>query len=201
VNSELSKLLVLGKYDFAYYALAQRRDLEIAPFHHIVINQLEAVERGEELRTMLLMPPRHGKDVDLENRVAELERQSTSMLQEQKLTSGQGREAGFEGDREVEGTICITESVITPADCGAATVSNSSEPEKAEAATDSENKSADVSTKKVAETETADVFEESELEETVDSDGNNDDEVGPAWRVSRWQHRRNQANANRNRRR
>lgn len=63
MNSDASKLLALGKYDFACYALAQRRDLEIAPFHHIVIDQLEAVERGEKLRTMLLMPPRHGKSL------------------------------------------------------------------------------------------------------------------------------------------
>src|SRR5205823_14056821 len=60
-SADLSTVLKLGRYDFGVYALAQRRDLEIAPFHYLLIDHLEAVERGEQLRTMLLMPPRHGK--------------------------------------------------------------------------------------------------------------------------------------------
>jgi hypothetical protein len=117
------------------------------------------------------------RDVDLENRIAELERQSTNCtLQEQKLTSGQGREAGFERDRQAEGTICITESVTTPANGAAANATNSSEAAKAGAATDTENESAGhVSTKKVAETEPANVFEQSAREEAVDSDANDDE--------------------------
>jgi hypothetical protein len=63
ISEDLTSLLKLGQYDFAIYALAQRRDLEIAPFHHRLIDQLEAVERGEQLRTMVLMPPRHGKSL------------------------------------------------------------------------------------------------------------------------------------------
>ena len=59
----LSEVIRLASHSFACYALAQRRDLQISPFHHIVIDELEALERGDNLRTMLLMPPRHGKSL------------------------------------------------------------------------------------------------------------------------------------------
>lgn len=62
-SSELSRLLRLAASSFACYAMVQRPDLEIAPFHHEVIDALEAIERGHIDRLMLLMPPRHGKSL------------------------------------------------------------------------------------------------------------------------------------------
>lgn len=54
-------LLALARTDFSCYGLAQWPRLQLAPHHKIIIDTLEAIDRGEIRRAMFFLPPRHGK--------------------------------------------------------------------------------------------------------------------------------------------
>jgi len=58
-----SELVALAHQDLACYAIAQWPQFERAPHHELIISKLEALERGEIMRLMILLPPRHGKSV------------------------------------------------------------------------------------------------------------------------------------------
>jgi hypothetical protein len=47
----------------ACYAVAHWPGFELAAHHRIIVDKLEAIERGEIRRLMILMPPRHGKSL------------------------------------------------------------------------------------------------------------------------------------------
>jgi predicted phage terminase large subunit-like protein len=55
--------LALAHQDLACYAIAQWPAFELARHHHLIVEKLEAVERGETLRLMIFLPPRHGKSL------------------------------------------------------------------------------------------------------------------------------------------
>jgi hypothetical protein len=54
-------ILQLGREDLACYAFAVDPNFELAAHHRLMVDNLEAVERGEISRSMICMPPRHGK--------------------------------------------------------------------------------------------------------------------------------------------
>ena len=56
-------ILVLAREDLACYSLGQWPPFELAAHHRIIVNKLEAVERGEIRRLIICMPPRHGKSL------------------------------------------------------------------------------------------------------------------------------------------
>ena len=56
-------LLALAREDLACYALAVYPNFELAAHHRLIVDKLEAVERGEISRLMIFMPPRHGKSL------------------------------------------------------------------------------------------------------------------------------------------
>jgi hypothetical protein len=56
-------LLALAREDLACYALAVYPNFELAAHHRLIVDKLEAVERGEISRLMKSMPPRHGKSL------------------------------------------------------------------------------------------------------------------------------------------
>lgn len=56
-------LLQLGRVDLACYATALFPKFELARHHGLIVDRLEAVERGEIPRLMIFMPPRHGKSL------------------------------------------------------------------------------------------------------------------------------------------
>jgi hypothetical protein len=58
-----SSVLALGRTDLACYAIAQWPPFELAAHHRIIVEKLEAVERGEIHKLMICMPPRHGKSL------------------------------------------------------------------------------------------------------------------------------------------
>jgi predicted phage terminase large subunit-like protein len=59
VNSD--EILMLPRVDLGCYATAIWPPFELAAHHRLIVNLLEAVERGEIPRSMIFMPPRHGK--------------------------------------------------------------------------------------------------------------------------------------------
>jgi hypothetical protein len=56
-------ILALAAKDLACYCVACWPQFELAAHHKIIIEKLEAVERGEILRLILTLPPRHGKSL------------------------------------------------------------------------------------------------------------------------------------------
>lgn len=56
-----SDLLKLAADDLACYAILLRPHFELASHHNMIVDVLEAIERGERNRQMIFMPPRHGK--------------------------------------------------------------------------------------------------------------------------------------------
>ena len=56
-------LLGLAREDLACYAVAVYPNFELAAHHRLIVDKLEAVERGEISRLMIFMPPRHGKSL------------------------------------------------------------------------------------------------------------------------------------------
>ncbi|MGA2647443.1 MAG: terminase family protein [Candidatus Sulfotelmatobacter sp.] len=57
------ELLQLGREDLACYALAVYPNFELANHHRLIVDYLEAVERGDVSRLIICMPPRHGKSL------------------------------------------------------------------------------------------------------------------------------------------
>jgi hypothetical protein len=58
-----TSVLALARADLACYAMAQFLSFELAAHHRVIVDKLEAVERGEIQRLMIFMPPRHGKSL------------------------------------------------------------------------------------------------------------------------------------------
>lgn len=58
-----NSVLALARADLACYSIAQWPPFELAAHHRIIVEKLEAVERGEIRRLMIFMPPRHGKSL------------------------------------------------------------------------------------------------------------------------------------------
>jgi len=58
-----SQLFALAHVDLACYSIAQFSLFERAPHHEKLISKLEAVERGEIKRLIILLLPRHGKSL------------------------------------------------------------------------------------------------------------------------------------------
>ena len=56
-----AEVLQLARADLACYAMAQWPEFEFAPHHRLIVDMLEAVERREIQRSMMFLPPRHGK--------------------------------------------------------------------------------------------------------------------------------------------
>src|SRR5207245_4711844 len=54
------EILQLARADLACYAVAQWPGFELAAHHRLLVEMLEAVERGEIRRLLVAMPPRHG---------------------------------------------------------------------------------------------------------------------------------------------
>jgi predicted phage terminase large subunit-like protein len=59
--TDAGSILLLAAQDLACYAFALRRDFELAAHHRLIIETLEAVERGEIKRLVVVLPPRSGK--------------------------------------------------------------------------------------------------------------------------------------------
>ena len=53
----------MAHVDLGCYAIAQFRQFQLAPHTELLLRKLEAVERGEIKRLIILLPPRHGKSV------------------------------------------------------------------------------------------------------------------------------------------
>lgn len=58
-----AEILMLARLDLACYGFALSPGFELAAHHRLIVDRLEAVERGEILRLMIFMPPRHGKSL------------------------------------------------------------------------------------------------------------------------------------------
>jgi predicted phage terminase large subunit-like protein len=58
-----NSVLALARADLACYSIVQWPPFELAAHHRIVVEKLEAVERGEIRRLMIFLPPRHGKSL------------------------------------------------------------------------------------------------------------------------------------------
>lgn len=58
-----NSVLALARADLACYSIVQWPPFELAPHHRVIVDKLEAVERGEIRRLMISMPPRHGKSL------------------------------------------------------------------------------------------------------------------------------------------
>jgi predicted phage terminase large subunit-like protein len=56
-------ILPLVRDDLACYAIAMWPRFELAAHHQLIVERLEAVERGEIRRLMISLPPRHGKSL------------------------------------------------------------------------------------------------------------------------------------------
>jgi predicted phage terminase large subunit-like protein len=54
---------MLARVDLACYATALWPSFELAAHHRLIVDKLEAVERGDIRRLMIFMPPRHGKSL------------------------------------------------------------------------------------------------------------------------------------------
>ena len=61
--TQLQQLLALARIDFACYCVAMFLQFLRAPHVERIIEKLEAVERGDILRLMIFLPPRHGKSL------------------------------------------------------------------------------------------------------------------------------------------
>jgi predicted phage terminase large subunit-like protein len=59
VNND--EVLMLAREDLACYATALWPPFELAAHHRLIVEKLEAVERGDIRRLAIFMPPRHGK--------------------------------------------------------------------------------------------------------------------------------------------
>ena len=57
------EILHLAASDLACYAVATHPEFDLATHTRAIIDKLEAVERGEIKRPMILCPPRHGKSM------------------------------------------------------------------------------------------------------------------------------------------
>jgi len=57
------EVLKLAQRDLACYAMALSPNFELAAHHRLIVDKLEAVERGDIPRLMISMPPRHGKSL------------------------------------------------------------------------------------------------------------------------------------------
>jgi predicted phage terminase large subunit-like protein len=57
------EILRLIRDDLACYAVAMWPGFELAAYHQLIVERLEAVERGEIARLMISLPPRHGKSL------------------------------------------------------------------------------------------------------------------------------------------
>jgi predicted phage terminase large subunit-like protein len=62
-KSTAHKALELARDDLAVYAALVWPKFEMARHHRLIIEQLEAIERGEIDRLMIFLPPRHGKSL------------------------------------------------------------------------------------------------------------------------------------------
>lgn len=60
---DTGQLLGLAREDLACYAAAQYPFFDMARHHELIVDRLEAVERGELKRLMIFLPPRHGKSL------------------------------------------------------------------------------------------------------------------------------------------
>src|SRR5262252_4958225 len=58
-----NSVLTLVSRDLACYCVASWPQFELAAHHRVITEKLEAVERGELRRLILLCPPRHGKSL------------------------------------------------------------------------------------------------------------------------------------------
>jgi hypothetical protein len=56
-------VLKLARIDLACYAMAVWPRFELAMHHRLIVDRLEAVERGDIRWLMMFMPPRHGKSL------------------------------------------------------------------------------------------------------------------------------------------
>lgn len=56
-------ILQLVRDDLACYAAAMWPRFELAAHHQLIVERLEAVERGKLTRLMISLPPRHGKSL------------------------------------------------------------------------------------------------------------------------------------------
>src|ERR1700730_11612330 len=61
--NDQQEILRLVRDDLACYAVAMWPRFELAAHHQLIVERLEAVERGEIPRLMISMPPRHGKSL------------------------------------------------------------------------------------------------------------------------------------------
>ena len=59
----LTQSLKLARCHLAHYAKTLWPPFELAAHHRLIVDRLEAVERGEIRRLMIFMPPRHGKSL------------------------------------------------------------------------------------------------------------------------------------------
>ena len=57
------EVLKLARRDLACYAIALWPRFELAAHHRLIVDRLEAVERGDIRRLMIFLPPRHGKSL------------------------------------------------------------------------------------------------------------------------------------------
>ncbi len=63
MNADADAVLALAREDLACYAVAQWPAFELAAHHRIIVDKLEAVEKGLIRRLMIFLPPRHGKSL------------------------------------------------------------------------------------------------------------------------------------------
>ena len=61
--NDQQEILRLVRDDLACYAVAMWPRFELAAHHQLIVERLEAVERGEIPRLMISLPPRHGKSL------------------------------------------------------------------------------------------------------------------------------------------
>ena len=61
--TEMQQVLALAHQDLACYAMALWPRFELASHHSLIVSRLEAVERGQESRLIVCIPPRHGKSL------------------------------------------------------------------------------------------------------------------------------------------
>ncbi len=55
--------IIAARSDLAVYSALMMPKYELAPHHRLLVEKLEAVERGEIKRLIITMPPRHGKSM------------------------------------------------------------------------------------------------------------------------------------------
>jgi hypothetical protein len=61
--NDYQEILQLVRDDLACYAAAMWPAFKLAAHHQLIVERLEAVERGEITRLMISLPPRHGKSL------------------------------------------------------------------------------------------------------------------------------------------